>query len=209
MRIKTLDNHDFDDACRALAEMIENSGFHPDLIVGIATGGDYVAERLQRHMHPTPALASIRLQRPSTKAKAGILSRIVSHLPRPICDTLRIIESKILAITDRRSPSAIPQISIPDKIKDAIAAGAKRILIADDAVDSGHTMLTVAKTLQTAKDQVKGQAQYEANNQGENNNKPEIKTAAITQTRTTTLLKPDYTLMPTPTIVRFPWAPDA
>lgn len=205
MKVKTLNDHDFDGACRKLAQLIEASGFHPDLIVGIATGGDYVAERLQHHMHPTPALASIRLQRPSTKAKAGLLSRIVRHLPRPVCDALRIIESKILTITDRTRAKTIQEIPIPQQIKQAIAAGAKKILIADDAIDSGQTMLTVKKALEKAQPP-KAEIKTETTNKTK---KAEIKTAAITKTRPNPLLNPDFTLLPTPTIVRFPWAPDA
>lgn len=204
MKVKTLNDHNFDEACRELAQMIEASGFHPDMIVGIATGGDYVAQRLQHHMHPTPALASISLQRPSTKAKAGLLSRIVRHLPRQVCDALRIIESKILTITDRTRAKTIQEIPIPQKIKEAIAKGSKKILIADDAIDSGQTMLTVAKALEKAQAQTNRKAEITNKNQ-----KAEIKSAAITKTRPNPLINPDYTLIPTPTIVRFPWAPDA
>ena len=191
MKIITLPYSEFESACLGLAQKAVGDGFHPDIVVGIASGGDFVAECICRSITPHPRRFSVSLHRPSSKTKKGILASVLKHLPRPVCDLLRIAESRLLSFTDRfRSPS-LPQTAVPSALADAVTSGLSRIMIVDDAVDSGHTLLAVAKMLRDIFP--------EAN----------IHTAALTVTRRNPLITPDYTLFPTRTIVRFPWAPDA
>lgn len=191
MKIITLSAAEFESSCRDLAAKAATAGFHPDIVVGIASGGDFVAECICRLAAQRPLRFSVSLRRPSSKAKRGLATSMVRHLPRPVCDMLRVMESRLLSFTDKFRSASLPQTTVPDGLKVAVARGLSEILIVDDAVDSGHTLLAVSTTL---RDLFPGAC---------------IRTAALTVTRRNTLITPDYTLFPTKTIVRFPWAPDA
>ena len=65
----------------------------------------------------------------------------------------------------------------------------RKVLIVDDAVDSGATMLAVAEALREA------------------NPEAEIRTAAITVTTPKPLITPDYSMYKD--LIRFPWSMDA
>lgn len=200
MTIITLDRQGFHDACCDLAAHITSAGFTPAMVIGIARGGDYVAETLCHHICPEPLRFSVTLQRPSTKAKSGLTTKILRHLPRPVCNLLRIAESRILAMTDRFRDTSLPDADLPVCLVDALADAAQTVghtdlLIADDAVDSGKTL----KAVRDAVEQAARQSGTEVR----------IKTAVITTTRRNPVLPPDFSHYPSGTIVRFPWAPDA
>lgn len=65
------------------------------------------------------------------------------------------------------------------------------MLLVDDAVDSGTTMLRVAEALRCGNPEI------------------ELRTAVITVTTAAPLLRPDYTIYDDRTLIRFPWSMDA
>lgn len=186
-RVVTISESQFPEACRKLAEDVIRSGFEFDILVGIASGGWYVT----RHM-PAPVRLSVTLRRASTATKKKILPSLLKYLPRPVCDMLRIAESRFYGLLSHLRKPHVSSIYLSDEVLDTLRSRPDaRILIVDDAVDSGSTLLTVRES-------IAGELP-----------KAEIRTAVITQTRRDPLIRPDYKLFPTGTIVRFPWAPDA
>ncbi len=176
MRVITLTPDDFARDCRRLEQAC---GPAPDLVVGIASGGVHVAG----HIYPGVPHTAVECHRPSTAAKARHewIFAIIRLLPRAVRDRLRIIEDERLR---KRPPAALPEVDIPPQ-----TPAARDILVVDDAVDSGTTMLAVVAALRRAVPAAR------------------IHTAAITVTTPDPLIRPDTALY-TDTLIRFPWARD-
>ncbi len=183
MKVVTLHNDDFIAHCRALEEAIR-SDFAPDLVVAIASGGTYVAERMFTNIPHT----DISARRPSTQSKGRMefAWRVIKALPEPLRNLLRITESKLLA---KRRPATEFD---PSSINGTAYQGAKNILVVDDAVDSGATLGTVLDAL---RDIVPN-----AN----------IRSAVLTITTARPAVYPDYTIYhyTDKTLLRFPWSKD-
>lgn len=176
-RVLTLSSDSFSAACKRLEKACMS--FNPDIVLGIETGGRYVAEQMFadiKHVY-------VKMQRPSTSAKSKTVSWLISKLPRRCADLLRIFESYILA---RRAPRIYKyEGSLPAEIYDS-----RRILIVDDAVDSGATMLAVKEAVECGVQE------------------SEIYCASITVTTDKPVLKPDVSLYQN-ILIRFPWSKDA
>lgn len=98
-------------------------------------------------------------------------------------DRLRIAEAWWL---ERKGhPASVPQVVLPP------ISGAARILVVDDAVDSGATLLGVVNAAKAAVPLA------------------DVRSAVITQTTTAPMTAPDYTLYNDKTLIRFPWSLDA
>jgi hypoxanthine phosphoribosyltransferase len=135
-------------------------------------------------------------RRPSTGAKARVplLRTAVASLPRPVADLTRRLEHRWLSA--RRLDQYRPQ-NIDWAEAEAIQAWLRkspqpaRVLVADDAVDSGVTLQTVLQALQ------------EIGRRG-----MELRSAVITQTLARPHVTPNYVLW-RDTLCRFPWSLDA
>lgn len=190
MKVITLRQKEFEQACAALARQVSVSGFEYDALVGIATGGAVVA----RHM-PSPLTIEVTRQRPSTRVKKSLAGRMLSRLPRRLNDLLRVAESRLYALLARCRRTDVTAVTLSEEtartLRTLPTRGDRlRILIVDDAIDSGATMLAVVRAI--------AQAAPEA----------EIRTAAITQTRSHPLITADYLYFPDRVLVRFPWSAD-
>lgn len=202
MRVITLTPDKFTGHCHRLETL--SQGFHPDLIVTIATGGDFVgAEMFKAIPH-----VSVRLQRPSTAKKRGLMMNLIRHLPRFLKDRLRIAESIYLS-RKRSSSMESSTISkeesanlITESVKDAVA-DAQRILIVDDAVDSGVTLSKVVEALKGIRAEADSNSQHD-----EADRSRKIATAVITVTTGNPVIQPTYTLYNDRTLIRFPWSAD-
>lgn len=181
-RVITLDNTRFSDSCRELGAKIASSGFSPDIVVGIRTGGEYVARIVSSLLPGEPRVVSVDMQRPSTPAKKR-LARIIRMLPRPLTDFLRIIESKFLA---SRPPAVRHLATLPQLLNPAPGSD---ILVCDDAIDGGATMEAVVRKIREANPQAR------------------IRTASLTVTTAHPIITPDYSLFTD--LLRFPWSMDA
>lgn len=84
----------------------------------------------------------------------------------------------------------LPQVDIDKECINAIKAS-KYILVVDDAVDSGNTLMAVKETIESLDSDV------------------EIRTAAITVTTSAPAIIPDYYIYHNRTLIRFPWSKDA
>lgn len=182
MKVTTLNDEAFAEACRRLEE--RTRAFGPDLVVGIATGGELVAGR----MFASVPHVSVASRRPTTAAKerCGGVWRLVRRLPLWMRDALRLAEARMLSA---RKPRQIEAVELSPSAAIAIA-GARRVLIVDDAIDSGATMARVLEAVRS----VGGERQ--------------TATAVINVTTKKHLVEPDYRLYADRRLVRYPWSKD-
>lgn len=190
--VKTLNEKALHDAAIALnAEIFKE--FIPDIIVGIPSGGYIVAEIMAKEAAHKPELAAISRRRTSTDTKRKIkgLKSALRLLPYAITDRMRILEHKKLMAKPKNNRNEFA----PDDNEVALfrrllkEKPTAKILIVDDAVDSGSTMKAVFDLLQK---------------EAPTNN---IKTAAITVTTDNPVIQPDYTLY-SHVLCRMPWSFD-
>lgn len=189
MHVLTLDRHEFEKGCAELAELVFSGGFSPDLIVGIASGGAIVAAAVAGEaFFRSATLCEMSCRRNSTplKKKFGI-NAIVKKLPRRLSDALRALEHHVAGISHIRNRRRV--VSYGPACEPLIARS-QRILVVDDAVDSGATMSAVIERIR------------------EINGIAEIRSAAITVTTNMPIVQPDYCLH-RGILVRFPWSADA
>lgn len=190
LKIKTLNDADLFYAAIAINVLVFKD-FLPDIIIGIKSGGYIVAELMASDAAHKPLLLAVSIQRESTKKKAK-LKNILRHFPYFITDSLRILEHKILngKKVEHGAPKTIP----PAEIEVLQAALHRRknakILIVDDAVDSGRTLQAVLLAVREAADL-----------------SCEIRSAAITLTTDFSIINPDYLLYKN-VLCRFSWSFD-
>lgn len=175
MKVLTLTPERFTEACHELERMIPT---RPDVVLGIASGGVYVADEIFSGLPH----AQVACRRPSTsrKERHSRLTAMLRHMPIWMCDMLRRIEAHMLAGRER----PVPAVEVPRSVIDA-----KTILVVDDAVDSGATMQAVVRTVEKA------------------NPAAHVVTAAVVVTTKTPAVRPDYHLYDN-ILIRFPWAHD-
>lgn len=178
-KIKTLDSAAFAAESRTLERIVADSGYKPDCVLAIASGGVHVAA----NMFAGVAHMSVTLRRSSSSAKGGLIKKIIKRLPRKINDWLRIVEAQVLSAR-RQSPSNAVLMLPP-------IGRFRRILIVDDAVDSGITLQAVTKAVT---DSCPDSA---------------VRSAVITMTTDTPALVPDYAIYRDNTLIRFPWSLDS
>lgn len=183
-RVVTLDDRNFDDACRRLRNRLGH--FAPDLVVAIPTGGRYVAAS----MFSDVPIVEISHRRPSTdrKKRYPLLKKLMKVAPYPVLDVIRILESYILQLKHCEIKNIDPK-SIDQAAKEKIGQ-ASNILIVDDAIDSGATVSAVVSTVKTLAP------------------KAVVKTAVINVSTSTPMRQPDFTLYNNNTLIRFPWSMD-
>ncbi len=182
MRVKTLRNSDFESECFRLAQMICDDGFRPNMIVGIKTGGEYVAN-IVGVSFPDAKIHLISLQRPMTTNKQRIKG-LIKILPIWMLDIIRVLESLWSRFHRDESPRSI---KLPESVK---ALPTMNVLIVDDAVDSGVTLNTVVSELKKVSPGIV------------------VKSAVITVTTPQPVIMPDYYLYNDSTLIRFPWSMD-
>lgn len=180
-QIKTINDERLREAAIALNALIFQD-FLPDIIIGIKNGGYKVAEIMASEAVHKPLLLGVSMQRTSTKNKSKI-KNILRYLPYIITDFLRILEHKMLVF---RAKKPLLATEIPELLGRKNA----KILIIDDAVDSGHTLKTVLENVLASVD-------FSCI----------IRTAAITLTTDFSIIKPDYTLYKN-VLCRFTWSFD-
>ena len=193
--VVTFDRAAFDEACAALMRLVAQDGM-PDALIGIRTGGLYVAESMAKATGFTVPVMSLTCRRPSTAAKSkfGMVRKIAAALPRPVADRLRTIEHAVLA---RKRGRSRPEGHGFDQGEIAIledwlreAGPGPSIVVVDDAVDTGATLSLV---LDAVSQRAPGGL---------------IRSAVITVTTPKPWATPRYTLY-SRQLCRFPWSLDA
>lgn len=193
MKIKTLSDSKFLQACAALAARV-GADYAPDVVVGILTGGGYVGREICRSLPPDARRRywELKVQRTGTslKERAGV-RWILRHMPLGILNGLRQLESRLLERSSKRTtPMRQGEFAVPPELDVFLKSGGRKILLTDDAIDSGATMMWVKNQfIEQYKDL-------------------EIKVAVITVTTPHPLVDADYALYRDRVLVRFPWSND-
>lgn len=191
-----MDRAGFDDACATLMRLVLQEG-RPDALIAIPTGGLHVAEAMAHTVGGRIPILSLTCRRATTPYKQGMAAfkSLVTSLPRPIVDRLRVWEHAVLT---RRSRPAAPTGYRFDRDELArlsawlaAAGGSPSLVVVDDAVDSGATLSQVM-------DVVHRHAPPGAR----------IRSAAITVTTRQPLVTPHHALYHGQ-LCRFPWSLDA
>ena len=179
-RVMTLSEEAFLTAVEGLQRCVAASGFEPEAILSIRHGGEFVGKPMFAGL---PHYA-VTLQRSSTKRKNRLFAAVVKRMPLFLLDRMRILEAWMLS---KKKPAPIdsPRIVLPD------LTTFRRILIVDDAVDSGATLAAIRRSVSTLCPRAV------------------IKTAVITVTTQSPLIVPDFYLYHNFTLIRFPWSLDS
>ncbi len=185
--VKTLIGVDFDNACHELARKVIMAGFEPDIIIGVKSGGD-VLGRIMSSDFPNAYYTTVDASRPGSTTKKTNGS-FLSKLPYFITNAMRIVESYVLSMFEHGDSERDVRINFDEKCKELLNKSGCKILIIDDAIDSGATLR-----------QVKGKllGMY-----------PECCciSAVMTVTVPTPAEKPDFRLFSNK-LIRFPWSTD-
>jgi hypoxanthine phosphoribosyltransferase len=191
-----LDRTAFDEVC---AELMRHAGAErwPDALIAIPTGGWHVAQAMAKAAGGDMPVLSLTCRRPSSKLKPGgsAVRKMVSGLPRPIVDRLRLAEHALLTRRPATRP-AVPYHFVQQEIealRDWMANAPDRLslLVVDDAVDSGATLAQVVEA-------VRRYAPPGAS----------VRSAAVTVTTDWPLIQPEYRMFHRQ-LCRFPWSMDA
>lgn len=186
MKVVTLSQIQFVEKCVELISKIETK---PDLIVGILNGGGYILNEIKKDNRGNVKISSVKLQRDGNVKNNIIVRFFLKILPYKILDKIRIYESnKARTFISKINKSEISNIKVEIDTS-LISENIKRILIIDDALDTGKTMFVVKNNLQ--------KKFPDAN----------IKVAVISWTIETSIIKPDHYLYKN-SLVRYPWSKD-
>lgn len=195
MQVLTLDETALESHAARLAKSVEEqTATIFDAIVGVRRGGSMVCDAFCRHF-PRARYGErydVTMQRPSTRCKGGIVSKMLRHLPTPTLNLMRMAESQMLELRHREStPDSLPTVELPEGLNNILrGTPSPRILVIDDAIDSGDTLCAILNTLRKT------------------NPETGIKTAVITQTTARPRIRADFSLYHNRTLIRFPWSED-
>lgn len=193
--VRTFDERGLQAAAHALGALVMQE-YRPNIVVGVRTGGFVFAELMMEALPVEAILLPMTCRRPSTakKQRFGAVKGALMALPQPVTNCLRVIEHKML--TEMREARPLTDYEAdPDECTQieqlfALRRGDARVLVVDDAVDSGATLQAVCATLQ----EVLPVGAL-------------LKTAALTVTTSNPLIEPDYRLY-RHVLCRFPWSLD-
>ncbi|MDE6369618.1 MAG: hypothetical protein K2K94_10320 [Muribaculaceae bacterium] len=179
-KVISLDWQSFSAACKKLRMAIDNSGFKPDAVIAIPRGGSNL---LLYGWHDISNI-EITILKPSKFSLKKYASKILRSLPLALRNRLRIWDANRLV--KRTGHMADTVIKLP-----AIDPSIKKLLILDDAVDSGATLQAIVSEIKFQRQDI------------------DIRSAAITVTSENPVCMPDYYLYHNFTLVRMPWSIDA
>ncbi|MDM1072536.1 hypothetical protein HX001_08540 [Empedobacter brevis] len=165
------------------------------LVVGIKEGGipiaKMVVKQLQKESSAKIDFVSVTCQRPSTKRKKSnqlikiTLQKSFKILPQSILNKLRVIEYKYLL---HKAENNSREITFPDNFDWKVY---DKILVVDDAVDSGNSLRSVLEKIE----------------QEIIIPKTNIISLTVVVTNKESVIVPDYYLY-SDILIRFPWSLD-
>lgn len=124
------------DECIAWANTIKNE-FQPDLIVYIAKGGYLIGKAFQEVFNCR--MIGVDAERSGNKLKE-FLTPVLSHLPKKLLNIARNVEMKS-GVHNQHAERSVVFHTCGETDKKSV----KKILIVDDAVDTGHSLKAVAE----------------------------------------------------------------
>ena len=156
--VQTVGPREFREGCGRLWDIAEQS-FRPDLVVGIRSGGWWVAEEMKLARAPSGVVfVPLTCRRPTSdvKGKSPAFKLLLKTLPYAVLDLLRLLEYYALTLPRCRAvkKNGAGDLRVPDTTEvDAVRIAASRlrpgarVLVVDDSLDSGATLASVIKTL--------------------------------------------------------------
>lgn len=178
-KVKTLSPQLFVQTCRQLRDTVEASGFHPDVIIAIPRAGHWIQDAGWSDYPKYP----VELIRPSKGKLKKKVSGIIKRLPLWLRDNIRIWEArKLVKRKEHMATTGIVLPSLPDNVK--------KILLIDDAVDSGATLKAIVEKFKAEHPHA------------------DIRSAVITLTYPKAIYKPDYCIFNDAILIRTPWSID-
>lgn len=193
MKVVTLDEVDFDDACKRLASQALLV-VSPLAIVGIRTGGYVVAEKMVKHLKSSDSHV-LFYGVTASRTTSNIKNKLKVHyffklLPTPVLNVMRLIEHFFLSIQMYCSKSSNRHIEISSDLQSYLKGlSGGEILVVDDAIDSGATVNGVLARL------------------NELNPRLTYYVAVLVVTQSSPSVLPDVNLYEN-ILLRFPWAND-
>ncbi|MDQ7084908.1 MAG: phosphoribosyltransferase family protein [Sulfurovum sp.] len=194
MKVLTLSQEMLEFHAKELYLAIEKDNFHADIIIGVATGGVYVSRPIHTLLKQSSwqgQYHEITLSRASSKVKKTFrLKMLLRYLPYALLNLLRVVESTLF---ERLKP----KIYSPHKEKQSILSSslivqikeAQSILLIDDAIDTGATLLAIKNVIQSINVEI------------------QTKIAVLTVTHKAPYIQADYSLFDR-VLLRCPWAED-
>jgi len=178
-----------------LCSNIREQDYIPDIIIGVLTGGGYVGRKVFKEFEAfnQPIFyKEIKLQRKSTKAKSDSkVRKIFKILPYSVLNIMRILEMELLELKAKFvKPSRCGTIDLDEETIALLKHGGMKVLLVDDAIDTGMTLKIVKNFL--------------VNQFNETN---DIKIAVVTSTNRHPVMEADFFLY-NRVLIRFPWASD-
>lgn len=176
------------------ADIVEKENI--DIVIGIRRGGAYVGHLLWEAMGAKGSHAKyfeLTCQRSSTSVKGfGVVKFVIKMLPRVVNDLLRKLEHRLVSLTVGLGSNGKRRVEgLDGDLLKSLEAGTEntRILLVDDAIDSGSTMETVIDALRSVNEAVV------------------IRTCALTVTQRDARVRPDYSVYDE-VLLRCSWAAD-
>lgn len=192
MKVKTLYTEEFNKECTALGHEIF-ADYDPDVIIGVLNGGGYVGRQIVQVSPKETTYVEVKIQRDgTTKKEKGLIHRILQSLPYGVLNILRILESIVLEYKSKKNNTKRKgTIKLPDNVVSFLSGGEnKKVLLVDDAIDSGATLLLIKQYLMSKFENI------------------DVKIAVITITTKQPLVVADYYRYYNRTLIRFPWSND-
>ena len=185
MRIVTLDQNSLDECCRKLSQQILDSGYKPNLLIGVKNGGTVIAEKIFSNLSlPDCHLDFCHPVRSISKQKKSFFKNNLRILPTFVLNWMRILEYKF--IFSGKGRKQFVKIELSEKISEY-----NDILLVDDAVDSGASLNELIRHIKTI------------------NPEAIVRSAVLTVTSNNPVHNPDYFIFKEKTLLRFPWSADA
>lgn len=194
MRVITLSDGAVEWQGRELAQRIAQQcpeGF--DLMVGVRRGGVFVADAVWRSLPDgfCGNIVNVTMQRPTTRGKGAKLAAVLGNVPLWMLNSARILEAHWLRLRDtfRKDRRKKHRMLVSTGELPPLPPN-PRLLLVDDAIDSGATLAAVISGLR------------------EHYGPLEVKVAVITVTTDEPKVAADFYMYHDHTLIRFPWSID-
>ncbi|WP_100612055.1 phosphoribosyltransferase [Confluentibacter lentus] len=186
MRVITLNIKDFKQTCLELVAKID---FYPDIIIGVQNGGAFVLNEFKDvKKFDCAHFEMVKIQRKDNFKNNFFAKILLKYMPLKIADYLRVYEhNQIKDSLKNLTKEQLLNREISCSI--SVSKPPKKILLVDDAIDTGTTMFIVKNNMVRIFDDC------------------EIKTAVISWTIEESIIKPDFYIFKD-VLVRFPWSKD-
>lgn len=194
MRVVTLHESQLMFFSQKLALNVLSSGYRPDLIIGIKTGGAFVSEFLYDvllNYDDNISYYEVSLKRHLSHKKQYLkVNYFLKYFPYIMLNLMRNLEVYLYELTKPSNYILNRQNDIIIREEDIkTTKNAKNILLVDDAIDSGATLLEVKAKISTI------------------NMNAQIKSAVLTSTHKSSYISADFTLFER-VLLRCPWSND-